>query len=74
LVRTIDSFIKASAEANPRHAQGLRAFKADHPKARLFLVSLDPRARQMEDVTVLPWQDFFDRLWSGRILEGCGRL
>lgn len=55
---------KSRTEIQNNHLKGLRAFKEEHPQARLIVVSLDPRARQWGDVEIMPVQDFLKRLWS----------
>lgn len=61
--------IKSTAAASDHHLRGLRAFRQEHD-ARCYLVSLDPRPRLTSDhISILPWCDFLDRLWSGKILS-----
>ncbi|MFH2107513.1 MAG: AAA family ATPase [Chrysiogenia bacterium] len=60
--------IKSTTAAGDHHLRGLRAFRQEH-EARCYLVSLDPRPRLTSDgLHILPWRDFLDRLWSGRII------
>ncbi len=62
-----------SPRAGPRDLRGLRAFLDEHEVETASLVCLEPRARRIDlgpraAVTVLPWQDFLERLWGGRII------
>ena len=47
----------------------MRPFREEHPKARALLVSMDPRPRRTHDgVEILPWRDFLEQLWDGKIV------
>lgn len=60
--------VKGTPEAKKQHAKGLKAFGEEYTTKQKIIVSLDKRPRQMDDVLILPWQDFLDRLWSGSII------
>lgn len=63
--------VKATARAADDHLRGLRAFKEEHRSRRYLLVTLDKAPRRTADgIDVLPWREFLDRLWSGRIVRG----
>lgn len=69
--------IALEAKATPRvhagHLGGLRAFQEEHRPSRAIVVSLDPRARILnEGIEVLPWKAFLNQLWSGQLLRGTG--
>jgi len=59
--------IKSTTEVMPRHITGLKAFKEEHPDARLICVSLDVAPRLMGNVEVMPIVHFLQSLWSNRI-------
>ena len=59
--------IKSSEEVKTKHKAGLKAFKEEHPNARLILVSLDPFTRLSEDKELLYVTDFFEMLWAGKV-------
>ena len=49
---------------------GLHALLEDGPVKRAILVSMEKEPRRIAgNIEVLPWQDFLERLWSGRILS-----
>lgn len=54
-----------------RDIQGLLSFKKNHPEARLYIVSLEPRPRLMTvdgvSIHVMPLRMFLENLWQGRI-------
>ena len=59
---------KSCTEVKSRHLAGLKAFKEEHPEARLIIVSLDDAARQFNDVEVYPANDFLHLLWKHKII------
>lgn len=59
--------IKATNEVQHRHLHGLKAFKEEHPDARLVVVSLDPNPRLMNGVEIMPATYFFRQLWDEKI-------
>ena len=61
--------IKSADRVVDKHLKGLRAFKEEHD-SKGILVSRDPRPRKTpDDILILPWQDFLERLWSGEITQ-----
>ena len=61
--------IKATEMAQPRHLAGLKAFGDEYEVRRRIVVSLDPRTRILEGVSVMPWRVFLERLWGGDIIS-----
>ena len=59
--------IKSSNEVQSRHLRGLKAFKEEHPQARLMAVSLDPSPRLFNGVEVWPVKAFLEQLWAGKV-------
>ena len=60
---------KSSTEVKSKHLRGLKAFKEEHPGARLIVVSLDPQPRVFHDVEVMPATHFLNQLWQGNIFK-----
>lgn len=58
---------KSCSEVQSRHLRGLKAFKEEHPDARLIIVSLDPTYRVFHEVEVMPATYFLKELWKGKI-------
>ena len=58
---------KSSQEVQSKHLRGLKAFKEEHPAARLIIVSLDVQPRILHDVEVMPATHFLQQLWQGKI-------
>lgn len=61
--------VKGADVVRPHHARGLAAFSEEYKTRRKIVVSLDTRPRQMGDIDVLPWKDFLDQLWGGKIIK-----
>ena len=60
---------KSCREVQSKHLRGLKAFKEEHPQARLIVVSLDTAPRLFNDVEVMPATDFLKELWKGNIIS-----
>ena len=60
---------KSSKEIQSRHLRGLKAFREEHPDARLIIVSLDVAPRLLNDVEVMPATHFLKELWGGKIYK-----
>lgn len=60
--------VKGSQQINSRHLKGLKSFAEEYRVKKLILVSNDPIPRQMDQITVLPWKIFLDKLWAGEII------
>lgn len=60
---------RSTSLANDNHLRGLRAFKEEYTARGYILVSLDPRPRRTSNgIEVLPWERFFQELWSAQII------
>ena len=57
--------VKAKATVGPHDLRSLRALGEERAFKRLLCVSLEPRRRQVENITILPYAQFLDRLWDG---------
>lgn len=61
--------IKSSNQVQARQLSGLRLFKEEHPEARLIVVSLDAKPRQLNDIEIYPATIFLQKLWNDEILK-----
>lgn len=61
--------IKSSEEVQSRHLRGLKAFKEEHPEARLIVVSLDTNPRLFNGVEIWPAKQFLEQLWARKIFR-----
>ena len=60
--------VKATENATPRHLSGLRSFAEEYPVKKLILISNDLFPRLIDNIMVLPWKVFLERLWAGEII------
>ena len=61
--------IKSTTQVRNSHFRGLRVFSQEHPGAKLIVVSNEDVARIVDNITVLPVNDFLKLLWGGKILN-----
>ena len=59
--------VKAARAAGGRHLKGLRALAEEKLFSKHILVSMDPYPRVVDGITLLPWEEFLDRLWDGKL-------
>jgi len=57
--------VKAKGNISAQDLKSLRAFAEERNLKRYLCVSLEPRKRNLENMTVLPYRDFLEALWSG---------
>lgn len=57
--------VKAKENVSARDIKPLRALAEEKKLKRYLCVSLEPRIRKFEGVTVLPFREFLEALWSG---------
>jgi len=53
---------------NPRHLKGLKSFAEEYKVKNLVIVSTDPYPRKIDNIMVLPWEIFLEKLWGGDII------
>jgi len=61
--------VKSTPLANIRHFKGLNSFADEYKVKRIILVTNDPYPRQVDKVSILPWQIFLQKLWAGEIIS-----
>lgn len=57
--------VKAKENLSSAELKPLRALAEEKKLKRFLCVSLEPRRREIADVTILPYIDFLELLWSG---------
>ena len=60
--------VKSSKNVGSHDTKGLKAFSEEYPEAKLYLLSLEDRPRKFNGVEVWPVEQFFKRLWSGKVI------
>jgi len=58
--------MKAKESISWQDLRSLRAIAEEKRLKRYLCVSLEPRRRQLEHITVLPYQEFLEALWAGQ--------
>ena len=62
--------VKGSANVQPRDLKGVAAFAQEHKPRLAIVVCNEPAPRRTAaGILVLPWREFLERLWDGRIVE-----
>ncbi len=57
--------VKAKKAVSHRDLRGLRALREENRLSHYVLVSLEPMARRVDGIDILPWREFLTRLWRG---------
>lgn len=60
--------VKGTEMVTEKYLKGLKALAQDVPLKRKIVVSLDPRPRKINEVDVLPYQIFLQKLWQGEFV------
>ena len=60
--------VKSSNNITSHDTRGLKAFAEEYPDAKLYLLSLEDRPRKFNGIEVWPVEQFFKRLWDGRVI------
>lgn len=59
--------VKSTRKVTKKHLKGLKLLMEENKIEKYYLISQDPIAAKQDNIYLLPWQDFFKRLWSGEI-------
>ena len=65
VVGTLAIEVKARKAISHRDLKGLMALREEALMTHYVLVSMEPMARQVDGIAILPWWEFLDRLWDG---------
>jgi predicted AAA+ superfamily ATPase len=57
--------VKGTDRVSDKHLKPLRMLSDEIPLKQKLVVSLDPAARRMGEIDVLPWKEFLSKLWGG---------
>ncbi|MCP4898166.1 MAG: ATP-binding protein [bacterium] len=61
--------VKGSSRIERRDFRGLKAFAEDHNPRLSIVVCTERRERILDDVRIMPWGMFIQRLWNGKIIS-----
>jgi len=59
--------IKAKSQIGPDDLKGLKAIAEESRFKRLICVSLEERPRKTGNIEILPYQEFLEMLWAGKL-------
>jgi predicted AAA+ superfamily ATPase len=60
--------IKSSSNINQRHLNGLKKIAEEYQFKQLILVCNEPLARLHDEIWILPWKIFLEKLWRGELM------
>lgn len=60
--------IKASDRISDKHLRGLKAFMEEYEVKKSIVVCTEPLERLHNDIYIMPWQVFLQKLWKGEII------
>lgn len=60
---------KGTDNVTAAHLKGLRALGEEFPHMRKIVVCNEPRRREVEEVSIIPVNDFLRELWSGELIR-----
>ncbi len=61
--------VKATNRLRQDSAKGLKALQEEDLVEDYYLVSNDPTAKKQDGIHYLPWNQFLEKLWSGKIIK-----
>jgi predicted AAA+ superfamily ATPase len=61
--------VKAKENVSPQDLRSLRALAEEKKLERYLCVSLEPRRREVQNVSVLPYREFLEALWRGELSD-----
>jgi predicted AAA+ superfamily ATPase len=61
--------VKAKENVSPQELKSLRALAEERKLKRYLCVSLEPRPRRVEGISILPYRQFLDALWAGEFSD-----
>jgi uncharacterized protein len=61
--------VKSTPLANVRHFKGLSSFSDEYKVKKAILVTNDPYPRKVDNISIMPWKIFLEKLWAGEIIS-----
>jgi predicted AAA+ superfamily ATPase len=61
--------VKGTSRVDPSELRSLRTFLEDNRPRHAILVCNERAPRIVEGIEILPWREFLERLWAGRLLS-----
>lgn len=60
--------VKSADKINSNHFKGLQAFAEEYKTKYSILVSMEEKPRKVDNILILPWRIFLERLWSNELI------
>ena len=60
--------VKGTSEVKPKQLKGLRVFMEEFAVKKAIVVSCDQRPRKVDQILIIPWQDFVQQLWNDDVM------
>jgi predicted AAA+ superfamily ATPase len=60
--------VKSGSKIGKHHLNGLKAFMEEYEVKKAIVVCNEPLPRLVDNIEILPWQIFLERLWSGELM------
>jgi predicted AAA+ superfamily ATPase len=60
--------VKSSGKISTRHLSGLRAFMEEYKVKKAIIVCTEPLPRVIDNIEIVPWKIFLERLWNNELL------
>lgn len=60
--------VKGVKRVDNRDVKGLKAFMADYHPKKAIVVSNESQARLESGIYFLPWREFLEQLWEGKVI------
>ena len=60
--------VKSSSNINPRHLKGLKSFSEEYQTKKMIVVCNEAFPRLIDNILVLPWKNFLEKLWAGEVI------
>ena len=60
--------VKSSDKISSKHLNGLNAFMEEYDVKKAIVVCNEPLPRLINEIYVMPWQNFIQMLWDGKII------
>lgn len=61
--------VKSTTNVSSRHLSGLKSFAEEYKTKQLILVCNEPMARLVDNIHILPWKVFLQKLWAEEIMK-----
>jgi hypothetical protein len=61
--------VKSNPGSSGADFKGLLRFKENYQPSRVLVVSNEKARRKIGPIEIIPWRDFFNELWAGKIIS-----